>query len=846
MKTKEIINTVSALAIWAAVILCALAIVSYTSADESSMTRIEPAQPVQNLVGPFGAFISHHLLMQIGIAVWALLAIAGLYAYNLLLDRPISNPWLRVYGCLFFIVSLSALLAMFDGIDWADGIGRGLPCSFGGIVGQSFSRLLVGLLSIPGTIILLLLVLISSLLVLSNMWVYEIAAAGIKKLWAYLSKPSEPGPVKKVFEQPVAKEKEKAPSGEVGGRLLDIPKAELPPEVKPASRKPAQAQPDEKNLFDVSEDLYGDETELEEVTEIDPLEPIAPAKPAEPVAPPVAVKAPGPQKDLIDKKEKREREFKRLAADDGSSFVLPPLSLYDPPTTKRKDFTTALEANARSIEQCLKEFELEAKVVAWEVGPVVTLYELALPPGVKVSVVSSLQDNLAMSLRAQSLRIIAPIPGKPTVGIEIPNPESEIVRFRDIAEHPQFDISKYRLPFFLGKQGAGEPLVADLTKMPHILIAGATNSGKSVCINALIATLLTYKKPDEVKFILIDPKMVELSTYQRIPHLLAPVVTDMRQAPGVLDWAVNAMEDRYKICSRVSVKDIVGYNKLGAAKLDELIPDPEERAEFPDSLPYIILVVDELADLMMISKKEVEWTITRLAQKARAIGVHLVLATQRPSVNVITGLIKANMPCRISFQLSSKVDSRTIIDGIGAEKLLGRGDMLFMPPGSPKLIRAQGVFVSDDEIKKMLDFLRDQGEPQYDKQLSQAASRSEEAHKGNGLRKPPDFEGGGVAGGKHKSYADSDGEGGGDEEFSSDGFDPLFEEAVEIVLDEQRGSVSLLQRRLTIGYGRASRLIDQMEEAGVLGPYQGSKPRHILYSLDEWRSRKRGQGDAVE
>lgn len=806
MRTREIVLFAIALLLWAVVLFCALALFSYSNRDIAFLYDTDSTRTISNFCGPFGAWFAYGLLKYFGYAAYLILVVPAAFGVAMFRRIEINGVYMRLYGSLFAIVSIACLLSIT--LDkWLDPIAFNLPIAFGGLVGQNFGIFLVRTFGLVGAYLVLLLVMIISLVVATNMWLYEISRD-------YVMKQLKRG----------GKQKTPSSSPEIGGRFADTSNLALttPPIQKeeqrnaivdPLSPSPVQSEPD-----------------LDEEQEPELF-------PTAPVAQPAQIK----KEDEPVEKAKPKRKSPKPESANGSEYILPPMKLFEPAIGKPKDFTVQIQAQARLIEQCLTDFGVEGKVVSWEVGPVVTMFEVQLSPGIKVSSVASLSDNLAMALKAQSLRIVAPIPGKSTVGIETPNPESQVVNFRDITENPIFDPNKYRLPFLLGKQGAGEPLVADLTKMPHALIAGATGSGKSVCLNALIMTLLAYKYPWEVKLILIDPKMVELSFYKDVPHLLAPVVTDMRQAPGVLDWAVNEMESRYRLFNRVGVRDIVGYNKLGAAGIDAIITGPEEREDFPDYIPYIVVVVDELADLMMIAKKEIEWSITRLAQKSRAIGIHIVLATQRPSVNVITGLIKANMPCRISFQVSSKVDSRTIIDQNGADKLLGRGDMLFMPPTSPKLIRAQGVYVSDDEMKRVLEFIRAQAEPEYDPSLQKAATRSSDAHKGSSSR-PSSHEGGGVTATKRKSYTEDDGDELFDEEgISEDGYDELFDDAVRVVLEEQRGSVSLLQRRLTVGYGRASRLIDQMEKAGILGEYRGSKPREILLTLEEWEAGNRGK-----
>jgi S-DNA-T family DNA segregation ATPase FtsK/SpoIIIE len=438
------------------------------------------------------------------------------------------------------------------------------------------------------------------------------------------------------------------------------------------------------------------------------------------------------------------------------------------------------------------------------------MYELEPAPGVKINKITNLSDDLALALRAPSIRIIAPIPGEAVIGIEIPNHQRESVYLKDVLDNEAFLTSESRLSFALGVDILGAPVIADLTRMPHLLIAGTTGSGKSVSLNAMICSILFKAPPDEVKFLLIDPKRLELSAYEGIPHLLHPVVFDPKKAALVLKWAVEEMERRYKIISEWGVKGIEGYNmmiekdprarekqiarekeKTGSEETDNR-SDVIVSGQTPVKLPYIVIVIDELADLIIVAQRNVEESLARLAQMARAAGIHLILATQRPSVDVITGLIKANFPTRISFQVSSKVDSRTIIDQLGAEKLLGSGDMLFVPPGTSKLIRIHGVYVSDKEIERVVEFVRKQGQPAYDASIIEYKPSSEEGEK------------------------------------SDEAFDEKYDEAVELVTDLGQASISLVQRYMKIGYNRAARIIERMETEGVVGPSDGVKPRKVL------------------
>ncbi|MDP2268162.1 MAG: DNA translocase FtsK 4TM domain-containing protein [Deltaproteobacteria bacterium] len=494
----------------------------------------------------------------------------------------------------------------------------------------------------------------------------------------------------------------------------------------------------------------------------------------------------------------------------GGDFRLPPLTLLD--QVEHKDTKVKREtllANARLLESKLADFGVEGKVVEIKPGPVITMYELEPAPGVKINRITNLADDLALALKAPSVRIIAPIPGKAAVGIEVPLQERDSVQLKDVLDNDTFLNSALRLPIALGVDIAGLPVVTDLIRMPHLLIAGTTGSGKSVALNALICSILFKVPPDEVKFLMIDPKRLEFSSYEGIPHLLHPVVLDPKMAAQVLKWAVEEMERRYQIINIMGVKNIETYNRMLEKKVPEeekrgilarlrkngadhgLLPDNEDIA-LPPKLPYIVILIDELADLMLVAQRNVEESLARLAQMARAAGIHLILATQRPSVDVITGVIKANFPTRISFQVSSKVDSRTIIDQHGAEKLLGAGDMLFIPPGTSKLTRIHGAYVSDKEIERIVAFVKKQAQPAYDESIAQ-------------------FE------------ADTSAEGKKDGEF-----DEKYDEAVELVTDLGHASVSLVQRYMKIGYNRAARIIERMETEGVVGPSDGVKPRKVL------------------
>jgi len=490
-------------------------------------------------------------------------------------------------------------------------------------------------------------------------------------------------------------------------------------------------------------------------------------------------------------------------------YELPPLDLLaEPEHSFASVQDKVVKAKASALEQLLSEFNVNARVVAADTGPVITMFELELAAGVKVSQISALSNDMARALGVGAVRVVAPLPGKHTIGIEVPNSEKEKVRMKDMFELAGSKPQKMHIPLYLGKDSSGESLVSDLTKMPHLLIAGTTGSGKSVCINSIIASVLLTKRPDEVKMILIDPKMVEMTAFNTIPHLMCPIVTETQMAVQILEWATVKMDERYALLAEARVKNLAEFNKLDP---DEILrrfnpSSEEEETKIPKSLPYIVIVIDELADLMMTAAKEIEAYIVRLAQKSRAVGIHIVLATQRPQATVVTGLIKSNMPTRIGFRVAARMDSRIILDQNGAETLLGEGDMLFLKPGTSDLIRSQGTFVDDGEIKRIVKHLKDIASPQFHPELTRLKTV----------------------------------------DVSEMVRDELFDDAVRMVLETKRGSVSLLQRRLNIGYARASRIIELMAASGILGEYKGSQAREVIITLEEYERIRSQMDDDTE
>ena len=501
------------------------------------------------------------------------------------------------------------------------------------------------------------------------------------------------------------------------------------------------------------------------------------------------------QEEIKEDKSKEILTLEHALTVEDENYEFPPVEFLTPGKTATKMGKKAVTDTANKLQKTLYSFGVSAKVENVSVGPTITRYELKPAEGVRVSKIANLADDIALSLAAETIRIEAPIPGKQAVGIEIPNKEKEVVHLRDIIDSNEFKNAKSKLSFALGKNAAGEAIVTDIAKMPHVLIAGSTGSGKSVCINTLITSIIYKAKPSEVKLVMVDPKVVELSVYNGIPHLLIPVVTDPKKAAGALAWAVQEMVNRYHLFAEKNVRDIAGYNEA------------LEKEGAEGKLPQIVIIIDELADLMMVAKNDVEDAICRLAQMARAAGMHLVIATQRPSVDVIAGIIKANIASRISFAVTSQVDSRTILDSAGAEKLLGKGDMLFFPTGVLKPIRIQGAFVSDSEVEKIVSFLKENGGPTYSEDVLEKIERA------NSTDKELD-------------------------EQDDDETDPFLMEAIDTVVDLGQASASFIQRRFKVGYARAGRIIDQMEARGIISGYEGSKPRQVLVSKEQWQELK--------
>lgn len=797
----------SGIAAWAFLLL---ALGSFHPTDWPSH-EVYPYPPIQNLCGSAGAYIAYYTFLFIGQGVFPILFFAGICLTITLFRDGVSDLWLRLTGLLLLTVAFAATIHHFH-----PGSHNGFPEGQGGIVGIGAASFLQSHFSTIGTRLILVTIFLVGLLLAADDLV--------------LRAPSLAGGV-------INNVKEHAPN--IRWNFISIPKLPSLPRfvTKDAAarqtatiRKPVDASDEDDAPLklpvllqrDRSDNLSDHEIELTYNND----EPAAaaqdvayageddPQPSAAVTVPPaedqvVAGPPPEPKKEIIVKlpnSVKPRQSSPPPQPKELGEYHLPPWDcLADPEQGFAESQEKYVREKAAELEQALREFEIDAHVVEIDTGPVITMYELSLAPGIKVSQITALSNDIARALSAVSVRIVAPVPGKNTVGIEVPNAQKEKVRFKDLMQLAPEATRKMMIPLYLGKDASGEPLITDLAGMPHCLIAGTTGSGKSVCINTIIMSIMYTQRPDVVKLILVDPKVVEMAPFKDIPHLMCPVINDTGRATSVLEWACEKMDERYEFLAEAGVRNIAGYNKLTREDLIERFKPqtPEEEAKIPKQLPYIVIIIDELADLMMTSGKEVETFIVRLAQKARAVGIHLILATQRPQATVVTGLIKSNMPSKIAFRVASKMDSRIVLDQNGAELLLGQGDMLFLPPGASKPIRSQGTYIDDKEIRESVKLLRHMAEAQYEPELVQI-----------------------------KSAIGLDGEMEKDE---------LFDDAVRIVLETKRGSVSLLQRRLTIGYSRASRLIEMMAATGIVGDYKGSQAREAMLTVEEWEAMKAAQ-----
>ncbi|SFJ00643.1 DNA translocase FtsK [Planctomicrobium piriforme] len=752
-----------ALSLFAVVLFMGLALFSFDPTDPPSAMVYPQRAETLNLCGPSGAVLASALINAFGLGSWFVLFGLVLVDCGLFSRNPIRDPLLRLMGVAAMLIAICLLLQI---------ITPRLPPSpligSGGYLGAWGRVLLTENFSTVGSVVIVSTFFLVGLMLATETLFFRLIYRSLTLpfvvlLWPFYGRRKAPA-VLPVVAVPAATtvavrvEREAVP--EIQPELPVVAAAPVAPVAKKAA--PASSE------FKVNP----------------PLVP-------KPVSKPILnlFRKPDPVPDTV--------------------VGLPSLEMLD----EAEEFPFELLAKkaqitAATLEKTFDEFGLNVKVSEIDTGPVVTQFELDLEKGLRVSKVVNLQDDLAIALRVPAIRVVSPIPGKNTVGVEVPNEKQVTVRLKELIAACREKSQEMRIPIFLGKDVSGRPLVVDLAKMPHLLIAGRTGTGKSVCLNTLIASILMTRSPDDVRMLMIDPKMVELSPYTKIPHLMNPVITDMKKAEAVLAWAVDKMEERYDLLAKVGVRHLDNFNKLGKEKVLERLeidPDSDEADLVPERMPYIVIIADEMADLMMTSGKEVESHIIRLAQKSRAVGIHLVLATQKPTVDVITGLIKSNLPARISFQVASRVDSRVVLDEMGAERLLGNGDMLYLAPGTSSLTRAQGTYISDEEVSSIIEFYS-RFPTRYSAEIEQATKAAAQA-----------------------------GTGGGDGPRERD---DMYPQAVEVVIREGRGSCSLLQRALGVGYGRAARMIDHMAEDGIVGDYKGSKSREVVMTLDQWEERQ--------
>ena len=774
-------------------------------AEDIAFYSSHPTFPVANYAGVFGAHLAFGLFLVFGVSAFVIPFVFLLWAECFFLQKVPERKLFKFIGLAIALLSIATIITIT--------VGPQQRFVYGGAFGYVAGNHLLRYFGRLGSYILAGSALLLSLLLATDFLLYPLFRTIVEKCQAVFSSVAERFPrgskkngdtavfkkeqerqIKELKQKENEKEKEKpAP------RIPDIP-------LKIKTYQPTAGMADDKpnsqskNLkvnwtspgnLQSEENRCQDKSKFEKKAKEEPREFVK--KPATQL---VAIKTePSGKEKQSEAGSGEEATFKgvigsQIKAD--ANYQFPPVDLLKRPKEDVICGGDDLAANSKAIEATLAEFEIEVKVVEVEQGPKITLYEILPAPGVRANSIAAYEDDISMALKATSIRMIIPIPGKQTIGIEVPNSVSRPILVREMIENPDFRSQKCMLPLILGKDTSGKPMIADLVAMPHILIAGTTGSGKTVCINSIIAGFLYHCTPSQLKLVMVDPKMVELAVYNKIPHMLSPVVTDVRKAANTLNWVVMEMEKRYRLFATVGVRNIVGFNtrELSEEGVKQVEAAGDSENVIPASIPYIVVIIDELADLMLVAQDKVETAITRLAQLSRAVGIHLILATQRPSVDVITGVIKANFPARVAFKVASVVDSRTILDNKGADKLLGRGDMLFIQPGSDNMIRGQAPLIEDEEINRLVEFTSRQGKPEYHSEIQSVQNSS-------------------MPGGAGEK-------------------DEIFDEAKRMVLTTRQASTSYLQRRLRLGYSRAARIVDQLEAAGVIGPQDGAKPREIL------------------
>lgn len=791
--------------------LAILVFFSFLDYHQEQWNSTDPSEP--NWVGQFGSLVGYYGFHNFGAAIWIIPFLLGFLGYRFFSEQKRGLRVRQGLLGLVSLISLSALLSIVNELAGIEFVERSLVNQLTAGIGGIFGDILVfkafkPVLGSLGCVLIFSVSFVSSLYIGLGDNLGALSHLGLQAISSLLN-------VIKSFLEKIFKliwgtlQVMLEGLQSFGGTILKLFK-------QLQITRPSASVNEEQGTSGTTQDLLDQPIETQSEKPLKIAKQSIPPK-EEPKKPPL-----DPSAFKIIKGETTEKALASIPERRGD-YVFPSIDLLkNAPVVdggQTEDHAATMEALVDTLEQ------FGVKVIPGEIftGPVITRYEVTPAAGVRVEKIVSLDKNIALGLKALSVRILAPVPGKGTVGIEVPNRISQAVCMRDIIESKSWAEAKAEIPIVLGKDVTGKPMVTDLTKMPHVLIAGSTGSGKTVCINAIIASLLYHSGPEDLRFIMVDPKVVEMQLYNALPHMLIPVVTEPKKVPGALKWLIAEMDRRYQIFAQTKVRNIAGFNakiskdkeEQERAKALEAEMTPEERAassqievprdddafEVPKKkLPYIVCIIDELADLMMVAPADIETGIARIAQLARAAGIHLILATQRPSVNVITGVIKANLPSRISFKVASKVDSRTILDGGGAESLIGKGDMLFIPPGTSNLVRAQGAFVSDDEINGIVDFLKRKNDPPV---FAEAVQKQIDSS---------DEEGGGML------------EGGGDDE--------MLNQALEVLKASKRASTSMLQRRLRIGYNRAARLMEELEDRGVVGPENGSSPREILVDLD--------------
>lgn len=786
--------------IWALVLvgtalLLLLSLLSYDPFDVGNAAAGDQRR-IHNFIGPVGAWIGYLTFSTWGVGGYVLMLVLGVIGGMLLLGREV--PWRGKAGAGLLLLLSSACLLHLAGFESVRQT-LNLP-SAGGLVGMFVGDFFARLLGTVGTVIIFVVAYLVSLILLINFmpsywvaWSVEL----VEDVWQGWRKRQKPAVTDELAEQE---------------RDIKIRQYELEREMNRKERETRKLENEprpEPKIEDRTQPL----SKAKPVAAVEPDKPSVAARLAEKIV---------PKKDKAPLPPKTDKPLLPPPAADLASvgpYTLPPLTLLDePPAGPARGPTIVedLKLNAEILRSTLEEFGIEVQIAEVTKGPVVTLYEVIPAAGVKVEKIGALSNNIALAMKAVTVRILTPVPGKGTVGIEVPNMKSTTVYLRNMLESEAWTTAKARIPIALGRDVAGNPIVADLADMPHLLIAGATGSGKTVCVNGILASLLFRFGPDELRLVLVDPKVVEMQHYNVLPHLVVPVVTDSKKVPLALRWCINEMEKRFQILAKAGVRNIASFNDRpknkpaavappsaapgdgSEAELSKIEVPRDDELVIPDKLPYIVVVIDELADLMLAAPVDVESAVARLAQLSRAVGIHMVLATQRPSVDVVTGVIKANFPARIAFKVASKQDSRVILDANGADKLLGKGDMLYLPPGASKLIRAQGVLVQDAEIHRVAAHIGERAKPQFVMEIHQKLSKNSVL--------PGDL--------------------------AEEEDEKLVDQAVEVIRQTNRASVSVLQRRLRIGYTRAARIMDLLEERGMVGPNKGAEPRDILVDLD--------------